>query len=109
MLMDRMGYILAEAFTLLTIVSFTKGFLYLRRGREPRRFLSRADREIFFRPLRLPARASNRFFRYLIICIATVIAAGVETIVLAPFGAAILTGALVVTSTAIVQRGLTES
>jgi|GEM_PF-5452992 len=104
-----MGYILAEAFTLLAIVSFTKGFLYLHRRRNRRPFLSRADRELFFRPLRLPASAPKRLIRYLTTFIAALTAAAIEMIVLAPFGAAILTGAVLVTATAIVQRGLTES
>jgi hypothetical protein len=108
MLLDRMGYILAEGFTLLVIVSFTKGILYLRRRPDRRRFLSRADRELLFRPLRLPPSAPERFCRYVMTFVLTVIAATAEMILIAPLGAAILTGALLVTSTAIVQRCLSE-
>src|SRR5262245_56926416 len=108
MLLDRMGYILAEGFTLLVIVSFTKGFVFLRRGRDRRRFLNRADRASLFRPLRLPPNASQRFCRYLITFVLTVMAGAAEIILIAPLGAAILTGALLVTSTAIVQHCLSD-
>ena len=107
MLLEGMGYILAEGFTLLVIISFTKGFLYLRR-RDRRRFLNRVDRELLFRPLRLPPRTVERFCRYLITFVLTVMAAAAEIILIAPLGAAILTGALLVTSTAIVQHCLSE-
>jgi hypothetical protein len=104
-----MGYILTEAFTLLSLVSFTKGFLCLRRGRRAGSFLSAADREIFFQPIKLTANAPVRFLRYAIIAILVMIIGAVEIVIFAPFGAAIVAGVLLVTCTAIVHRGLTEA
>src|SRR5262245_38027369 len=104
-----MGYILAEGFTLLAVISFTKAILYLRRGRGQHRFLSRADREIFFRPIRLPASAAKRIARYGITSFLVLMAAAIEILILSSCGAAIVTGALLVTSLAIVQNGLNES
>lgn len=109
MLLDRMGYILVEGFTLLTIISFTKGILYLRRGRGQRRFLSRADRELLFRPIQLPARTAERIMRYGLTALAVMVIGAAEIFYLAPFGAAIVTGALLVSFTTIVQLGLSKS
>ena len=106
MLLDRMGYILAEGFTLLTLISFTKGILRLRRGRRAGRFLSRADREFFFRPIKLTASAPVRFFRYGLIFLAVAILGAIEIIILAPLGAAIVTSILLLTCATIVHRGL---
>jgi hypothetical protein len=107
MLLDRMGYILIEGITLLAIISFTKGILFLRRGRQ--RFLSRADRELLFRPIQLPASAAERFVRYGMTALAVMVIGAVEIFYLAPFGAAIVTGALLVTCATIVQFGLTTT
>ena len=109
MLLDRMGYILAEAFTLLVVISFTKGILCLRRGRDQRRFLSHGDREVFFQPIKLTVSAPMRFFRYAVIFTLVVTIGVIEIVILAPFGAAILTGALLVTCAAIVHCGLAET
>jgi hypothetical protein len=102
-----MGYILAETFMLLVVISCTKGFLRLRRGQG--RFLSRDDREVFFQPIKLTASAPMRFFRYAVIFTLVMTIGAIEIVVLAPFGAAILTGALLVTCAAIVHRGLAEA
>ena len=106
MLLDRMGYILAEGFTLLTLIAFTKGILRLRRGRRAGRFLGRADREFFFRPIKLTASAPVRFFRYGMIFIMVVTLGAVEIILLAPLGAAIVSSVLLLTCATIVHRGL---
>jgi len=104
-----MGYILAEAFTLLVVISFTKGILCLRRGRGPRRFLSHGDREVFFQPIKLTASAPIRFFRYAVIFTLVAAVGAIEIIILSPFGATIVTGALLVTCAAIVHCGLAET
>jgi len=107
-LLDRMGYILAEAFTLLVVISFTKAILRLRRGCDQRRFLSQRDREVFFQPIKLTAGAPMRFLRYAVIFTLVTTIGAVEIIILSPFGATIVSGALLVTCTAIVHRGLAE-
>ncbi len=101
-----MGYILSETFMLLVVISLTKGILHLRRGRDQRRFLDRDDREAFYRPIQLTASAPVRFFRYAMIFISVVTTGAIEIIILAPFGAAIISGALLVSCTTIVRRGL---
>ena len=101
-----MGYILSEAFMLLVVISLTKGILHLRRGGDQRRFLSRNDREEFFHPIKMTASAPVRFFRYAVIFTLVVTSGVIEIIILAPFGAAIITGALLVTCATIVRLGL---
>lgn len=109
MLLDRIGYILSEIFMLLVVISITKGILRLRRGRDPRRFLGRSDREKFFQPIKLTASAPTRFFRYAVIFILVATIGPIEIVVLSQFGAAIISGVLLVTCATIVYRGLAES
>jgi uncharacterized membrane protein len=107
--MERMGYILFEAFTLLTIISFTKGVLYLRRGPGRHRFLCRADREALFQPISVTSTPPIRLIRYTVITLGVMSASAVEIAILSQFGAAIVTGSLLITSAAIVQLGLSGS
>ena len=104
-----MGYILSETFMLLVVISSTKGILRLRRGGGQRRFLGRDDRQVFFQPIKLTASAPVRFFRYAVIFTLVVTTGAIEIIILAPFGAAIITGALLVTCATIVRRGLDDA
>lgn len=106
MLLDRIGYILFEIFMLLVVISCTKAILRLRRGQG--RFFSRDDREVLFQPIKLTARAPMRFFRYAVIFTLVVTLGAIEILIFAPFGAAIVAGALLVTCTTIVHRGLAE-
>jgi hypothetical protein len=107
-LVDRIGYILSEIFTLLMIISITKGILRLRRCGDPRPFLDQSDREKFFQPIKLTASAPTRFFRYAVIFTLVATIGPIEIVVLSQFGAAIISGVLLVTCATIVYRGLTE-
>ena len=107
MLLDRMGYILAETFMLLVVISCTKGFLRMRRGQG--RFLSRDDCEAFFQPIKLTASAPRRYFRYAVIFTLVTIIGALEIIALSQFGATIVSGALLVTCVTIVNRGLRDA
>ena len=109
MLLDRMGYILSETFMLLVVISLTKGILALRRRHSQQRFLDRDDRDAFFQPIILTASAPARFFRYAVIFISVVTIGAIEISILSPFGAAIVTGALLVSCAAIVHRGLIKA
>ena len=109
MLLDRMGYILSEAFTLLVVVATTKGILCLRRGRIQRALFSDSDRQTLFQPIRLTARAPIRFLRYALIFALVTSIGAIEIVIFGQFGAAILTGVLLVTCTSIVYWGLSET
>lgn len=106
MFLDGIGYILSETFMLLVVISFTKGMLHLLRGRSQRRFLGPDDREAFFQPIKLPASAPVRFFRYAVTFTLVATVGAIEIVILASFGAAIVTGALLVTCAAIVHFAL---
>lgn len=109
MLGDRMGYILVESFNLLMIISFTKAILGLRRGRLQRSLFSENDLVKFFQPIRLSAGAPHRFLRYTLIFVLVISTGAVEIVIFSQFGAAILTGVLLLTWTAIVYLGLREN
>jgi hypothetical protein len=108
MLGDRMGYILAESFNLLMIISFTKAILGLRRGQLQRSLFSENDRINFFQSIRLSPSSPHRFLRYTLIFALVVSTGAVEIVIFSQFGAAILTGVLLLTWAAIVHLGLRE-
>ena len=108
MFFDLIGYILSETFMLLVVISLTKGMLRLRRGPGQHRFLGPDDLELFFQPIKLTASAPERYFRYAVIFTSVATLGAIEIVILAPHGAAIVTGALLVTCTAIVHFGLVE-
>jgi hypothetical protein len=103
-----MGYIVAESFNLLMIISFTKAILGLRRGRLQRSLFSENDRIHFFQSIRLSASSPHRFLRYTLIFALVVSTGTVEIVIFSQFGAAILTGVLLLTWAAIVHLGLRE-
>jgi len=78
----------------------------MRRGRRRRRFLDRHDRQEFFQPIKSTAKAPVRYFRYAVIFTSVLTFGALEIIILSPFGAAIIAGALLVTCTTIVRCGL---
>ncbi len=104
-----MGYILSETFMLLIVISLTKGMLRLRRGPGQHHFLNPDDLELFFQPIKLTASAPMRFFRYALIFTLVATVGALEIVILASFGAAIVTGVLLVTCAAIVHFGLVEA
>ena len=106
MLLDRMGYILSELFTLMLVILFIEGFLRLRRGGKKSSLLILADRNLLLRPITINARAPQRLLRYARIAALSLVASGVEYFALSQFGATILVGALVLTCSAIVRRTL---
>jgi len=105
-LLDRMGYIISELFMLLLVLVLIMVFLRLRRGRNKNSGVMEADRNLFFRPIKINMRAPQRMLRYALIAAAALPVSLVEILVLGQFGATILVGALVVTCSAIVRRGL---
>jgi len=104
MLMDRFGYLLSELPTLIFIVWFAVRFFQFRRRQNNQPTYSETDRELLFgAPRQRPAK--REVYLRLGLAIVAITTIGVlEILVLAPFGAAIITGSLLLTSTAIVHR-----
>src|SRR5258707_13137603 len=104
MLMEKMGYILSEAPVLLFVIWFTIRLIQFRRRRKKQPIFSETDRWLLFGN---PKRRSETIKFYLKLSLATVVAAAVtviEFITLAPLGAAIITGVLLLTSAMILHQ-----
>jgi hypothetical protein len=104
MLMDRFGYLLSELPTLIFIVWFAVRFFQFRRGKTISPPTPRLIGSCF------SARPGSGRQKAKSICgwdspfVAVTTIGVLEILVLAPFGAAIITGSLLLTSTAIVHR-----
>jgi len=108
-LLNQMGYIFSELFTLLIVIAMTKWILLFRRGLNARQWFTDKDRRLLKEPLRVTGNAPVRYLRYSLVFTLTAIFGAIEITVIAQFGAAILTAALLLTSAAIVRWTLAES
>ena len=104
MLLDKLGYVISEIPPLLFLIWFAVKFIQFRRRQRQQPVFSDADRELLFGGAkRRPAGAI--FYVKLGLAATAVATVGfIEILVLAPLGAAILTGVLLLTSTAIVHQ-----
>ena len=109
MLLSKMGYMLSELFTLLLVVAITKWILLFRRGLCARRLFTEQDRRLLKEPIRVSGSAPVRYLRYSLAFTLVVIFGAIEIAIVSPFGATILTGTLLLTSTTIVRWTLMES
>ena len=87
--MEKLGYLLSEAPVLVFVVWFATRLFQFRRRRKNRR--SRTNPVMFYLKLALAALAATA-------------ASIVEFVVLAPLGATLITGALILTSATIVHK-----
>jgi hypothetical protein len=104
MLMEKMGYILSEAPLFLFMVWFTIRLVQYRRWRRQRPVFSDIDRRLLFGTARRRSESATFCFKFILAIVATTLVGILEFIALAPLGAALLTGALILTSATIVQR-----
>jgi hypothetical protein len=103
--MEQIGYILSEAPFLVLIIAATVKLVSWRRARANRPQFSDLDRATLFRAPSGRPRRFQFYVRFLLAVFAVLVAGLLQFIALAPFGAAVLTAALVLSSAAIV-RGL---
>ena len=104
MLMDRFGYLLSELPALIFIVWFAVRFFQFRRRKKNQPTYSETDRQLLFGAPRQPAPKTAVYLRLALAIVAVTTIGVLEILVLAPFGAAIITASLLLTSTAIVHR-----
>jgi hypothetical protein len=104
-----MGYILWELFTLLLVIAMAKGILRFRRGLGRRQVFTDNDRRMLKEPIRVTGSAPVRYLRYALVFALIVTVGAIEIAIVSQFGATILTGALLLTSVAIVRWTLVES
>ena len=101
--MDRFGYLLSELPGLIFIVWFAVRFFQFRRRQNNQPSYSETDRQLLFGAPRQRLAKSAVYFRLALAIIAVTTIGVLEILVLAPFGAAIITTSLLLTSTAIVH------
>lgn len=104
MLMDQLGYIISELPVLVLMIWFAVRLVQLRRARENRPAFTEDDRRILFEAVQNRGRTWRFYSRFALTILAVTALSVVEIIALAPFGAAIVAGALLLTAAAIVQR-----
>jgi hypothetical protein len=101
--MENFGYILAEAPFLILIVWSTFKLVRWRRWRDNRPGFSASDQRMFFHAAQYRPGHWQFYPRFLLAVLAVTALGGFQMMALAPLGAAILTGVLVLTSLAVVH------
>lgn len=104
MFMDQLGYILSEGPVLALMIWFAVRYVQLRRYRENRPPFSEQDRFILFRAGQKPSRTWQFYSRFALAVVAVMVLGLGIIAVFAPFGAAIVTGVLVLTAADVVRR-----
>jgi hypothetical protein len=101
--LERIGYVLWESVTLVTVLSIGLGFLALRRIAKGRPGFSADDRHLFFGNGVRPKgpRMMLKFVTAGALCFCSL---ALEVAFFLPFGAALLTGIMLLTSMAIVAE-----
>ena len=109
MLFTKLGYILSELFMLLIVIGLAEAILRFRRGVGLCQLFTEIERGKLQAPIRIRASAPVRYLRYALVFALTVILGAIEIAFISQFGATILTGALLLTITAIVRYTLDKS
>lgn len=103
MFMDQLGYILSEAPVFILMTWFAVRYVQRRRYRENRPAFTEEDRLILFDAGQ--KSGTLRFYSRFALAILAVTGIGyIEILALAPFGAAIVAGVLLLTAADIVRR-----
>ena len=102
MLMNELGYIISEAPVFVLMIFFAVRFVRSRRARENRPAFSDNDRRLLFQANQ---PHTWRFYSRLPLAAVIVMLVGfVEIMVLAPLGAAIISGVLLLSAAEVVRR-----
>ncbi len=104
--MEKLGYVLSELPVFFLVMWFGIRLVHLRRYRRNQPIFSDDDRRLFFGRSAASIRSPVFRLRLARAILAATAATYVDFPVLAPFGAGILAGALLLTSAAIVRRML---
>lgn len=104
--LEKFGFALWEATTLLIVILCGIGIMVLRRKASGRPAFSNEDQELFFGRARVKTSTPKHLFNLGIAVFLCLFLALLEMLVFAPLGAATLTVVLVLTSLAIVNAVL---
>lgn len=102
--MEKLGYLLSEAPVLIFVVWFAVRLIQFRRRRKKQPTFSENDRRLLFGNPRTRPTTLTIYLKFALAIIAVTAVGILEFIALAPVGAAILTGALLLTSAVIVHQ-----
>jgi hypothetical protein len=102
--MEDLGYILSEAPLFVLIVWSTVKVIRWRRSRENRPGFSDNDKHVLFHAAQHAPQRRQFYLRFFLTVLAATALGLLLMVVLAPFGAAILAGVLVLTSAAVVHQ-----
>ena len=104
--MEKIGYILSEAPVFLFVVWFAIRLVQFRRYRNKRPIFTATDRRLLESRPRIDPSTVEFYCRFVVAVLAVTAVGLLEFIVLAPFGAAIVSGTLLLSSAAIVRHML---
>jgi len=104
--MEKLGYFISEAPVLFLVIWFAVRIVQYRRYRNKQPLFSERDKALLFPQNRIDLRSPMRRVKLARCILLATAATYVEFVVLAPFGAAILSVALVLTSASIVHSQL---
>ncbi len=106
MLMEKMGSILSEAPLLFFMIWFSVRLIQFRRLRRRQPVFSDSDRRLLFGGPRRRSESATFYLKLTAAAVAMALVAAVEFVTLAPLGAALISGALLLTAAAIVRHVL---
>ena len=101
--MEKLGYILSEAPVFFLVIWFAVKLVQYRRRRNKQPLYSERDKAFLFPPTQINLRSPVLRVRFARCILLATAATYVEFLMLAPFGAAILSIALVLTTAGIVN------
>ena len=104
MFIEKFGYILSELPVLLFVIWFAVRWVQLSRRRRHQSIYTERDRRVIFQTSEYGPRNWAFYPRFFVAVMAVTFIGTLEFIILASFGAAILSVTFVLTSTAIVRQ-----
>jgi hypothetical protein len=102
--MEKLGYLLSEAPVLFFVVWFATRLFQFRRRRKNRPAFVETDRRLLFAGAKARPSPPVFYFKLALAALVATAASVVEFVILAPLGATIMTGTLILTSAAIVHK-----
>jgi len=102
--MEKIGYVISEAPVLFLVIWFAVRLVQFRRYRNKRPIFTATDRRLLESRPRIDPSTVEFYCRFVVAVLAVTAVGLLEFIVLAPFGAAIVSGTLLLSSAAIVRH-----
>ena len=104
--MEKLGYLLSEAPVLVFVVWFATRLFQFRRRRKNQPTFAETDRRLLFASPKVRPNPVMFYLKLALAAFAATAASVVEFVILAPLGATLITGALILTSATIVHKVL---